>query len=240
MGAPKASDRHRPVNRLERRKHRTRAALIKAAHGFIAVGKVNVSVLEITQAADVGMGSFYNHFDSKEQLFGAALSEIFDAFGSSLDRLPALDDPAEMFARSFRLTVRWLGRRTDEVSVLLNGGIGQLMPGRGLGPSGWREISAATDLGRFQIDDIELAVTLAAEALFALIQLLHDQPERDVALAADRLAQDLLVAYGVSRAEAQELCLRTLPDLDDLMAGGAPDRHDVTVVEMHSDAVIIG
>ena len=26
-------------------------------------------VLEITQAADVGMGSFYNHFESKEELF---------------------------------------------------------------------------------------------------------------------------------------------------------------------------
>jgi hypothetical protein len=44
-----------PVNRLERRKQRTRAALIKAARTFIAAGKVNVPVLEITQAADVGM-----------------------------------------------------------------------------------------------------------------------------------------------------------------------------------------
>ena len=58
-----------PVNRLERRKQRTRAALIQAARGFIASGKTNVPVLEITQAADVGMGSFYNHFESKEGLF---------------------------------------------------------------------------------------------------------------------------------------------------------------------------
>ena len=49
-----------PVNRLERRKQRTRAALIKAAQGFIAASKVNVPVLEITQAANVGMGLFYN------------------------------------------------------------------------------------------------------------------------------------------------------------------------------------
>ena len=32
-------------NRLERRKQRTRAALIKAAQGFIAAGKLNVPVL---------------------------------------------------------------------------------------------------------------------------------------------------------------------------------------------------
>jgi len=52
-------------SRLERRKQRTRAALVKAAQRLIAEGKVNVPVLEITRAADVGMGSFYNHFDSK-------------------------------------------------------------------------------------------------------------------------------------------------------------------------------
>ena len=43
-------------NRLERRKQRTRAALIQAAQAFIAAGKLNVPVLDITQAADVGMG----------------------------------------------------------------------------------------------------------------------------------------------------------------------------------------
>ncbi len=43
-------------------------------------------VLEITQAADVGMGSFYNHFDSKEQLFQAAINEVLDAHGALLDR----------------------------------------------------------------------------------------------------------------------------------------------------------
>ena len=53
-----------PVNRLERRKQRTRAALIQAAQALIAEGRLNVPILEITQAADVGMGSFYNHFDS--------------------------------------------------------------------------------------------------------------------------------------------------------------------------------
>lgn len=47
-----------PPNRLARRKQKTRAALVAAAQSFIAAGKLNVPVLEITQAADVGMGSF--------------------------------------------------------------------------------------------------------------------------------------------------------------------------------------
>ena len=40
-----------PGNRLERRKMRTRAALIRAAQTFIADGKLNAPVLDITQAA---------------------------------------------------------------------------------------------------------------------------------------------------------------------------------------------
>ena len=43
----------------------------------------NVPILEITQAADVGMGSFYNHFDSKEQLFDAAVEDALDAHGAA-------------------------------------------------------------------------------------------------------------------------------------------------------------
>jgi len=229
-------ERHVLANRLQRRKHRTRAALIKAAQGFIAVGKLNIPVLEITQAADVGMGSFYNHFDSKEQLFQAALNEIFDSFGAMLDRLTPVDDPAEMFARSFRLTVRWLRRRADEVRVLLNVGIGELMSDRGVAPRALRDIRAANRTGRFCAHDLELAVTLAAAALFGLTQLLHNQPERDGAQAADRLAQNLLVVYGLSAEEAHEVCGRALPDLDDLAAGGAPDRPDITVTAMPGDA----
>src|SRR6195952_4086714 len=98
-------------SRVERRKQRTRSALVKAAQRLIAEGKLNVPVLEITQAADVGMGSFYNHFRSKEELFEAALTEALDLHGALLASLvPALDDPAERFARSFRLTGRLFRR----------------------------------------------------------------------------------------------------------------------------------
>jgi AcrR family transcriptional regulator len=225
----------RPANRLERRKHRTRSALIKAAQCFIAVGRLNVPVLEITQAADVGMGSFYNHFDSKEQLFRAALDEVFDLFGVVLDRLPPADDPAETFARSFRLTARWLRSRPDEVRVLLSVGPGQLMSDRGLAPRALRDIATANEIGRFRVQDLELAVSLAAGALFGLMQLLHNRPERDEAPAADRLAHDLLVVFGLSSEEAREVCLRTLPNLDDIVMGGLPDRPDVTVAAMRPD-----
>ncbi|HXY66035.1 MAG TPA: TetR/AcrR family transcriptional regulator [Mycobacterium sp.] len=204
-------------NRLERRKARTRAALISAAQTFIAAGKFNVPVLEITQAADVGMGSFYNHFESKEQLFQAAVNDVLDELGTILDKLTAEgEDPAETFARSFRLAGRLFRRRPEMSRVLLNTGLTMISADRGLAPRALRDIRLAALAGRFTVDDPVLALSLAGGALMGLGQLLHDQPERHDAEAADRATRGVLIMFGLPADEAAEICRRPLPDLDEL------------------------
>jgi AcrR family transcriptional regulator len=212
---PDSSDAR--VNRLQRRKQRTRAALIKAAQAFIAAGKVNVPVLEITQAADVGMGSFYNHFESKEQLFADAVAEVLDAHGALLDHLTAaIDDPAETFACSFRLTGRLFRRRPQESQILLANGIALLSSDLGLAPRALRDIEAGVRAGRFTVDDPELALATAGGALFGLGNLLRNQPERDDAAAADAVTEDVLRLFGLPADQARAICQRPLPDLEDL------------------------
>ncbi len=204
-------------NRLERRKMRTRTALIRAAQTFVAAGKLNVPVLEITQAADVGMGSFYNHFDSKEELFEAAVNEVLDDLGAILDKLTAEgEDPAETFARSFRLVGRLFRRRPEMCRVLLNSGLTLISADRGLAPRALRDISVAGRAGRFTVDDPALALAVAGGALLGLGRLLHDQPERSDAEAADRATRDVLIMFGLPADEAAEICRRPLPDLDEL------------------------
>ncbi|MEV0342615.1 TetR/AcrR family transcriptional regulator [Nocardia sp. NPDC050713] len=202
-------------NRLERRKARTRAALVGAAQSLLAEGRLNVPILEITQAADVGMGSFYNHFQSREELFQAAVEEALDRHGAVLDLLcEDLDDPAQVFAQSFRLTGR-LHRRSPTLSkVLLADGLGLVSSERGLAPRARRDIEAAARAGRFQVRDSELAMTIVAGAALCLGRLLHDHPERDDAEAADQVAEDLLRMFGLPADEATEICRRPLPSLD--------------------------
>jgi AcrR family transcriptional regulator len=201
-------------NRLVRRKARTRAALVRAAQSFIAAGRTNVAVLEITQAADVGMGSFYNHFASKDELFHAAVAEALDRHGALLDELTVdLDDPAHVFAQSFRLTGR-LHRREPELSkVLLNNGLALAVSDEGLAPRARRDIEAAVSAGRFTVRDVELAMVTVAGASLCLGRFLHDRPERDDAEATDQVTEDLLRMLGLPADEARELCRRPLPDL---------------------------
>lgn len=153
-------------NRLERRKMQTRAALVRAAQGFIAAGNLNAPVLEITQAADVGMGSFYNHFESKEELFEAAVNDTLDQLGALLDKLSVDgEDPALTFARSFRIVGRLFRHLPPETSrVLLNTGLTLMHSDRGLGPRALRDITVAAEAGRFTVADPELALSVAAGA----------------------------------------------------------------------------
>jgi AcrR family transcriptional regulator len=208
-------------NRLERRKQRTRAALIKAAQSFIGAGKPNVPVQDISQAADVGVGSFYNHFDSKEQLFQVAVNEVLDAQGALVDALTeSIEDPAEMFACRFRLTGRLFRRRPEEGRVVLAYGLPLITSDRGLGPRGKRDIAATAAAGRFQVADRELAMAVSGSALLGVGQLLQAQPERDDAQAVDQVTESLLILFGLSAEEAHRLCQMPLPDLEAVGDGG--------------------
>jgi AcrR family transcriptional regulator len=209
------------TSRLERRKARTRAALVSAAQSFLAAGKVNVPILEITQAADVGMGSFYNHFDSKEELFQAAVEDALDAFGAALDQLTiGLDDPAQVFAQSFRLTGRLHRRQPDLSKVLLRNGLALAGSDKGLAPRARRDIENAVRAGRFTVRDLDLAMVVVAGASICLGQLLHDHPDRDDAEAADQVAEDMLRMLGVPAGEAHNICQLPLPDPGDLTQRG--------------------
>lgn len=210
-------------SRSERRKARTRAALVRAAQSFLADGKTNMPILEITQAADVGMGSFYNHFQSKEELFEAAIADAIDLHGAVLDQLTAdTEDPALAFATSFRLTGRFHRRAPELSRLLLNNALDLLSADTGLAPRARRDIQAGIDAGRFaSISDADLAMVTTGGAAISLGQFLHDHPERDDAEVTDQVTVDLLRMFGLPAAEAEQICRQELPELDLAVPGPA-------------------
>ena len=64
--------------RVSRRRARTRAELLAAARQvFAARGYHDASIAEITELADVGVGTFYLHFRDKDEAFTTLLEEGF-------------------------------------------------------------------------------------------------------------------------------------------------------------------
>ncbi len=200
------------------RRARTRAALLDAAQTLLIQDRTHVSVLEITQLAQVGQGSFYNHFESKDELFAAAVEVVLEQHGVLMDRVTqGVDDPAETFARAFRLTGRLHRLLPAASQVILAHGLALITAGQGLAPRARRDIEAAVAAGRFTLADPELGLVAVAGSALALGQLLHAQPGRDAAAATDQLTEDLLRMFGLGDDEAAEIAHAALPDLDELM-----------------------
>jgi AcrR family transcriptional regulator len=182
----------------------------------MAQGRTSVSVLDITMMADVGNGSFYNHFATKEELFEAAVMAVVEDHGELLDAFTeGMSDPAQMFTQSFRLTGR-LHRRYPELSrVVVNHGLSVLSTAdAGLLPRARRDIEVAVAARRFVASDIDVALTVVSGAALTLALLLHDQPGRDDAATTDAVTAHVLRALGVSEDEVAALIALPLPAWD--------------------------
>ncbi|GAB2458714.1 TetR/AcrR family transcriptional regulator [Jatrophihabitans fulvus] len=201
-----------PTSRFDRRKARTRAALVTAARTLMS-GRdpSSVSIQEITETADVGFGSFYNHFESKDEVFGEAIAEVLDEHGAMLDRITAgLSDPAEVFAASVRITARFPKTHPDLAAVIARAGLDHLAGPRGLAPRALRDMERAKESGRFTYADPHIALACVGGSLLAVVQL-HRTNRRGIDRASDELAANLLQMLGLPRTEAMAIARRELP-----------------------------
>ena len=84
-------------NRFERRRERTRQELLTAAERVLAdKGLHETKISDIAAAADVGVGTFYLHFPTKEALFDAVVEDTMRRFKAAIDEARrSVDDPIE-------------------------------------------------------------------------------------------------------------------------------------------------
>lgn len=79
-------DASAPTSRGARRKSQTRARLLAAARAIFAHdGLEAATIAQITSAADVGFGTFYLHFATKEDLYRAVVTDGFGELAALLD-----------------------------------------------------------------------------------------------------------------------------------------------------------
>jgi AcrR family transcriptional regulator len=200
--------------RAGRRRARTRAALVGAAQRILAErGTTEVAVQDITDEADVGLGSFYNHFTTKAELFEAAVLDLLDDFGDQIDATRAgRDDPAERVAIGIRLTCRLAATRPAVARILVLSGPAFLVADRGLAPLALRDIRDGVQAGRFTVSGPPLAPAVVGGSVLAFLQIrltgdeLTDQD-------ADDLAATVLTTLGVPPQESSEIAHRALPVL---------------------------
>jgi len=184
----------------------------------------DTSIQEITDTADVGFGSFYNHFASKEAIAGAVMEQAIESFGDAADRFAeTIDDPAEVLAASVRHAV--MRAASDEawgwflIRTALARGDGLR---RGLGRRLARDVGTGAKAGRFKVDDLVGTMLAAGGAILAVIagrlqgEIGDDAPERAAAV--------VLKLLGLPAREASQVANRPLPAIAVPETSPAPRR----------------
>lgn len=201
-----------------RRKRQTRERLLDAALRLMAQkGMEGVAISEITEAADVGFGSFYNHFASKEAIYEAVVDSVFEEFADWLDGLLAgVSDPAEVLAISIRYGLIRAKREPLWGQFLVREGLSMRSFERGLGRRLMRDILKGANAQRFSVADASMSflsvggtvlLSIAAASANAVSSLdTKDLPERTASAA--------LRILGIDEQEAADIGRRPLPESD--------------------------
>ncbi len=211
-----ATEPKKSMGRGERRRQETRAKLIRAAHELMAKNGINATTIqEITDTADVGFGSFYNHFESKTAIVQAIMDETIESYGDVLDQIAdAVQDPAEILAASVRYVVMrgcedpawgWFLIRASLPVQALRVGLGRRMA---------RDIRAGVESGRFRTGDVtHTTVAIGGSTLSMLAARLQGEIGSDAPEVAAAIALKLA---GLPARQAEAVANRSLPELPQL------------------------
>lgn len=100
------------VGRVERRRVNTRASILSAAYKLMSQKGVDrTSIKEVTDLADIGYGTFFNYFETKDEVVLRVLDCAIDDLGRRNDVATAAIKnihPAEVVCISIRLVIREL------------------------------------------------------------------------------------------------------------------------------------
>ncbi len=200
-----------PLSRRERRKIETRGKLLAAARSLLArQGADAMRINEITEEADVGFGSFYNYFASKDEIVEAVAEAVAAELGEAIaEATTDLPDAAEVLAVAHRTII---SRAADDPTVgwlLVRLELSHDLVSMALGPFALRDLQRGIDEGRFTVHDLGATLIALGGGLLGVVRAVlqgRAGPE-----AATEHAIVVLQLLGLSLDDAVEVARRPLP-----------------------------
>ena len=174
-----------------------------------------VAINEITEAADVGFGSFYNHFESKQAIYDAVVACVFEEFAARMDTLVSgISDPAEIVAVIVRHTLRRAKREPLWGQILVRESLALRTLDRGLGQGFSRDVLKGIEAGRFSSADRFMTIASAGGAILVSIAAAASESQNPIVTRQnlpERCAATVLHILGLDSEEADEIARRPLP-----------------------------
>jgi AcrR family transcriptional regulator len=197
--------------RTDRRRERTRAKLTGATRALITEkGVAGLRISEITDRADVALGSFYNYFESKEEIIDAVVEESLRELAEAVAHPDAeVVDPAELVSSAIRRFVRLAYDDPTFARLVVYLNHADALFAAAVHPAASGAVEAGIRSGRFQDDDVVTVVTGIVGGAVALMRAIVDG--RVGAGAEDGYAEIALRALGVPLDEAAAMAGTPLP-----------------------------
>lgn len=200
-------------SRVSRRQRRNREALIRAARVVMAEKGVDAATMhEIAEKADVGAGTVYNYFKSKDELAIVVLEQMIEDLGRRIEAVTdTFADSAQVYAFGVRTVLEAATQDPRWRQLLTRSEVMADAIFRRLGPFAIRDLRLATEAGRFEMADPGLVWKMAAHAIVGVS--LAITTEKLPASTIDETVVRLLCMAGVDAQTAFELAARPCPAL---------------------------
>lgn len=197
--------------RVARRQRRNREALIKAAGTIMSEKGIDAAtMLEIAELADVGAGTVYNYFKSKDELAIAVLEEMMHELALRIERATAgLADPAAVYAFGIRTVLEAATTDISWKEMLYRSEVIADALFRRMGPFAIRDLRNGISAGVFRVSDPDLVWHLTAHAIVgASLAITTDRLSASV---KEEIVIRLLCLTGIGIDAATELAARPRP-----------------------------
>jgi AcrR family transcriptional regulator len=206
---------------------RTRKRLIAAAESVMARrGVEGATIQEITEEAELGTGTFYNHFDSKEDLARAVFATRADELANLFDFISrTVADPARVICYIERVYIERSIRDPIWGWFLIHVELALRQMEETFRERARTDLLRGIAIKRFTCEDsIDTAVSITLSSLVSTTKNILEG--RASTKAVIELPELLLRMVGVPAKEAAALAREPLPDFDALMRAtdrdGAP------------------
>jgi AcrR family transcriptional regulator len=197
-----------PPTRGQRRRQRTRARILEAAERLMRRRGVEaVTVQDITEAADVGHGTFYLHFESKPEVLRPLIEQLGERIHERVDRVAAPDrDPALRLASGIRIALHAIAEDPIWHWYVFRAGTPFRQLGEGMGAPPLEDVRRGVETGRFRVEDLRATWRFIDGAMIGVLSAW----ERLGADAAETTAELVLRSLGVPLDEAAHLARHPL------------------------------
>lgn len=198
------------TGRGERRRLETRGRLVAAARELIiARGVSGLRIADLTDTADVGRGSFYNHFASREELVDAVVGELIEELAAGIvAETGEEDDAAVAAARADRRFIGLASTDPGTARLFVNLAHADTIFEEAVRPYARIRLERGVTSGRFRMPDVDLVLIVLIGSALALMRAILDG--RAPAHAEELHAEAMLVLFGVPAGEAHEIAWRPL------------------------------